>query len=74
MANEEHLAILKQGVAAWNAWRNEHPDTVPDLGGVHLREANLGGADPAGRISARRSFSKALFSKSMHCDRLPLNQ
>jgi hypothetical protein len=40
MANEEHLAILRQGVAAWNAWRKEHPDKVPDL-----REANLNQAD-----------------------------
>jgi len=23
MANEEHLARLKQGVGAWNAWRKE---------------------------------------------------
>ena len=24
MANPEHLAILKQGVEKWNAWRKEH--------------------------------------------------
>ncbi len=40
MANQEHTALLKQGVDAWNAWRREHADTVPDL-----RETNLGGAD-----------------------------
>jgi uncharacterized protein YjbI with pentapeptide repeats len=37
MANEEHLAILRQGVDAWNEWREENPDVRPDL-----REANLG--------------------------------
>ena len=26
MANDEHVAILKKGVAAWNAWRDENPD------------------------------------------------
>jgi hypothetical protein len=27
MANEEHLAILKQGVQDWNRWRKVNPDT-----------------------------------------------
>ncbi len=40
MANEEHLAILKQGVKAWNAWREEHQETLPDL-----EHANLDRAD-----------------------------
>jgi uncharacterized protein YjbI with pentapeptide repeats len=41
MANEEHLAQLRQGVEAWNSWRLEHPDTRPDLVGVQLVSANL---------------------------------
>jgi uncharacterized protein YjbI with pentapeptide repeats len=40
MANDEHVAQLKKGVAAWNAWRDENPDTHPDLSG-----ADLGGED-----------------------------
>ena len=28
MANEEHLRILKQGVTAWNQWREDHPDEI----------------------------------------------
>jgi hypothetical protein len=40
MANDEHVELLKQGVATWNAWRDENPDIRPDLD-----EANLGGAD-----------------------------
>jgi uncharacterized protein YjbI with pentapeptide repeats len=55
MANEEHLARLRQGVDAWNQWRSGHPGTQPDLHKadlsevnlpeVNLREANLQGAD-----------------------------
>lgn len=41
MANQEHLAILKQGVDVWNEWRDEHPDIRPDLRQVNLSRANL---------------------------------
>ncbi len=41
MANEEHLAILRQGVAVWNAWRERHPGVEPDLYGADIGEANL---------------------------------
>jgi len=47
MADEEHLKILRQGVAAWNEWREKNPDLAhpdlrgSDLGGAELREANL---------------------------------
>lgn len=36
MANEEHVAILKQGAEAWNKWRERHPDVRPDLAGASL--------------------------------------
>jgi TIR domain/Pentapeptide repeats (8 copies) len=55
MANDEHVAILKQGVEAWNRWRDENPDLYPDLSGAdlsrvdaNLRGANLFGADLRG--------------------------
>ena len=46
MANDEHVAILKKGVAAWNKWRNENPNICPDLRGakligMDLTDANL---------------------------------
>ena len=41
MADPEHVGILKQGVAAWNAWRDDNPDIRPDLCGANLGEANL---------------------------------
>jgi uncharacterized protein YjbI with pentapeptide repeats len=48
MANDEHVAMLKQGVEAWNERRREFP-IIPDLinaklGGADLRGANLDGA------------------------------
>jgi hypothetical protein len=50
MANDEHVALLKQGVAAWNdawdAWRDENPDIRPDLSYADLSETNLKGANP----------------------------
>ena len=45
MANDEHVAILKQGVDAWNAWCREKPDIRPDLSGANLSGANLSGAN-----------------------------
>ena len=41
MANDEHLAILRQGVEKWNEWRRANPDLKPDLSEVDLNEANL---------------------------------
>lgn len=41
MANREQLDILKQGVQAWNQWREEHPNIDPDLIDADLRGATL---------------------------------
>jgi uncharacterized protein YjbI with pentapeptide repeats len=41
MANKDHIALLENGVTAWNAWRAEHPDTRPDLSEANLRGAGL---------------------------------
>jgi len=42
MANPEHLRILKQGVEAWNKWREEaNEDILPDLSGADLKESDL---------------------------------
>ncbi len=31
MANDEHVALLKQGADAWNKWREANPDIQPDV-------------------------------------------
>jgi uncharacterized protein YjbI with pentapeptide repeats len=58
MANEEHLAILRRGVGAWNRWREEDPAMKPDLkdadlntldlGGVNFKDCDLSGAGLSG--------------------------
>jgi len=41
MANDQHVAVLNQGVAAWNAWREANPNIRPKLVGADLRMANF---------------------------------
>lgn len=45
MANEEHLARLKEDVAVWNTWRAAHPEIRPDLSQANLSQADLIAAD-----------------------------
>ncbi len=59
MANKEHLAILKKGVAAWDEWRKQHPDVRPDLGGAGLGGADLSGADLTGANLSEADLSGA---------------
>lgn len=39
MANAEQTEILRQGKSAWNQWRQEHPELIPDLKGIDLSPA-----------------------------------
>lgn len=48
MGNEKHITLLRQGVEAWNRWRAENPDLMPDLVGAGLRGLDLAGANLAG--------------------------
>src|SRR5947207_1495604 len=48
MANDEHVAMLTKGVHAWNRWRGENPNVVPDLSGAKLNGANLSRANLSG--------------------------
>jgi hypothetical protein len=38
MANEEHVKIIRQGIAVWNEWRKKYPEVRPDL-----RDENFNG-------------------------------
>ncbi|MDX1939619.1 MAG: toll/interleukin-1 receptor domain-containing protein [Saprospiraceae bacterium] len=45
MANQEQLAILKQGVEVWNKWREENSKESINLSEVKLKEASLHGVN-----------------------------
>src|SRR4051812_20918609 len=64
MADEEQLAILKQGSEVWNAWRQKQYDSEIDLReayliGADLIRANLIGADLDGTNLGRTNLSDA---------------
>jgi pentapeptide repeat protein len=77
MANDEHIALLKQGDdAAWNEWRLKNPDIRPDLSWgtasdktdlskVDLSQANLVGADLSKANLSGANLSKANLSKAL---------
>jgi len=48
MANPEHLKILKQGVPAWNEWREKNHEVRPDLTEADLVAVDLGTPDLRG--------------------------
>ena len=54
MANEEQLAILKQGVEVWNKWREENLNTEIYLNGANLNKADL--------VLANLSYANLSFS------------
>lgn len=64
MADSEHLAILRQGVEAWNVWRMEHPDVTPDLSGANHSKMDLTGANLSGTDLRGADLSEANLSKS----------
>jgi uncharacterized protein YjbI with pentapeptide repeats len=50
MANSEQVAILRQGVDAWNGWRKRNSQVKPDLRGFSCRGPCLTGTPPSGLI------------------------
>ena len=59
MANPEHLSKLKEGVEAWNHWREINPAIRPDLKGGYLSRAYLSGANLRGANLREANFSEA---------------
>jgi len=66
MPSDEHVALIRKGAAAWNAWRNER-DEAPDLSraglrGLDLSEFNLSRADLQGADLRGTNLSQANLS------------
>lgn len=72
MASEEQVGLLRQGADVWNRWRIARPTIQPDLSGanlpkaelrmVHLRDADLHGADLELALFAGATFVARGFS------------
>ena len=58
MANDDHINILRRGKQAWNDWRRENTEIVPDLEDADFRKANLKAVDMNSAHLARTDFSK----------------
>ena len=61
VANQEQLAILKQGVDVWNKWREDNPREHIDLSGADLPRLILQGANFRGANFRRADLSGADF-------------
>jgi hypothetical protein len=72
MANDDHIAQLKKGVAAWNAWRKENPDIHPDLRKADLSGADLAGADLFMALLSPANLSGAKASSALPSNGVPL--
>jgi uncharacterized protein YjbI with pentapeptide repeats len=64
MANELHLALLKQGVEIWNKWRKENPDIKPNLRGADFRQKDLSGANFSGVYIQGTNFTNTLLKNA----------
>jgi uncharacterized protein YjbI with pentapeptide repeats len=67
MADEEHVALARQGVGAINAFAEGHPDVTldlseADLAGAALRGLRVNGANLAGADLERADLSRALLN------------
>jgi uncharacterized protein YjbI with pentapeptide repeats len=68
MPNDDHVAMVGRGAAAWNAWRAEHGESPNfsraglrglDLSGFDLSQADLRQADLRGTSLSQANLSRA---------------
>jgi uncharacterized protein YjbI with pentapeptide repeats len=71
MADSEHIKILKQGVDAWNRWRDENPKVRPDLSYADLSKEQLPNVDFQGADLTEAQLSYAdLSGAKLHLAKL----
>ncbi len=63
MANQEHLAKLREGVTVWNSWRLENEEVR-----VELSEADLTGAKLTGAYLGETSFGDTTLTETTGLD------
>jgi hypothetical protein len=64
--NRNHFGILRQGVKAWNVWREAHPEIRPDLSGALLpdllaREINFTKTNLSRTIFYHADLARSMF-------------
>lgn len=64
MADPKHLAILRMGVDAWNAWRRRNPGIRPDISNADLNTMDLAGANLAYARLSGTNFANANLARA----------
>lgn len=59
MANDEHLALLEQGIDVWNNWRDMNEAILPDLSGADFHGVFLGRVNLSDANLAQANFTNA---------------
>ncbi|MBV8458602.1 MAG: pentapeptide repeat-containing protein [Acetobacteraceae bacterium] len=59
MRETDHVSLLREGKAAWSAWREANPSIRPDL-----RDPNLSGANMRGALLREVDLGNANLSRA----------
>lgn len=62
--NDSHMEVIRQGVEAWNIWREENPAIQPELEGANLEGYNLAGINLSGSRLLWASLASANLQKA----------